>query len=788
MLSNHFKVAWRQLVANKTTSTINILGLTVGLTCFILIALFVQYEMSYDRQHEKAGRIYRVGQIQQGNVFRGTDRFVKTPRVMAPALKADFPEVEAATTLQLEAMSLEKGGKVFTEVGLFSDEHLFEVFTFPLIAGNGKSALETKNGILLTKTLANKYFGNENPVGKTLFLQNKQALTVVGILEDLPKNQHFTFDFVTSYKNLPYYDDERWVSNNFLTYMALAEGTDPEVFEKKLTAFDKHIAVYKGLPFKVSFFLQPLQSIHLYSQANFELGINSDIRYIWLFSAIAFIILLLACINYINLATAKSVQRNKEVGVRKALGAVKRHLVSQFLAESVLLTFISFASALALAAILLPSFNQLLDKGIVFDWTSSRWLVAGMLATGLLIGGLAGLYPAVLLSATSPIKAFRGFVNKPRGGTAFRNTLVVGQFTASIVLAIGSLVVYQQLQFIQSKNPGYNRDGIVYIPFNQLDISNKAATVRAELLKNPQVEAVSFSKYIPLDMFSEGMINQWEGNETKENLSIYVNNVDYDFIDLFGMQLKEGRNFSPAFPTDSTAAYILNETAVKKLGWTTAVGKQFQGGQVIGVIKDFHFQSFGQSIKPLFLSFFTNSNQNITNLSIRVQAANMGQTLDFIQQEIKAILPHLPVECIFMEEDWYKLYESEQRLGQAFNLFTLLALFIACMGLFGLISHQVVNRTKEIGIRKVLGASVAGITGLLAKDFLKLVAIAIVVASPIAYYFMQKWLSDFAYRIEIQWWMFGAAGAMAVLIAFLTVGFQSVKAALANPVKSLRSE
>ena len=762
------------------------------MTCFILITLYIQYELSYDKHHEKADRIYRVIQQQKGNDFRGTDLFALAPMPLVPTLKEGFPEVEAATTLQISDALLSHNEEVFSEQGLFSDEFVFDVFTFPVLKGDGKKALKDPNAILLTESLAKKYFADEPAIGKTLLFENDRPLTVKGIIQDIPDNQHFGFDYITSFKNLPYYEQDlgRWNSNNYRAYVVLPEGYDYKELEEKMTAFDEYTeAAYSSAPFGPKFFLQPILDIHLRSRINFEMSANGDIRYVYLFASIAFIILLLASINYMNLATARSARRAKEVGMRKVLGARKGQLINQMLGESFFLTIISFLVALTLVDILLPAFNQLLDKPIPFHIIGNSWILVVMFSAALLVGGLSGLYPAVFLSAVSPIKAFRGtFLKNYKEGAVLRNILVIGQFTTAIVLAIGSVVIYQQLQFIQNKKLGFNRDQVVYIPFGQQEVNKKATTIKAELLDHPQIEKVSFATVLPLNSYNQGVENSWEGNVNQEELWIYRNYVDYDFFDLFEIELLEGRNFSPDYPTDTTATYILNESAVKALGWESPIGKQFRDGQVIGVVKDFHFQPFDLAIEPLWITFRNSGNSFNGNIVMKVNMDDLDGALAHIQQTMKTLLPQMPFEHRFLDDSYNQLYQSEKRFGQAFNIFTLLALFIACIGLFGLVSHNVLQRTKEIGIRKVLGASVTNIVELLSKDFLKLVIVALFLAAPIAWYAMRQWLENFAYRIELQWWVFALAGILAIGIAFLTVSLQSVKAALANPVESLRNE
>ena len=790
MIKNYITIACRSLFRNRVTSAINIFGMTIGLTCFTLIALYIQYELSYDRNHEKSDRIYRIAQQQEGNAFRGTDRFTGTPSVLSPTLRREFPEVEAVTTLQLYTTPLEKDGNVFSESGLFSDEYIFDVFTFPILKGIGKEALNDPNSIILSESLAKKYFGDEDPIGKTLVMQRDHLLTVKGIIKDVPKNQHFSFDFISSFKNLPFYEEDRWNSNNFITYVVLPQGYDHKKFEEKLRSLDKHlIEGYAGLPFKPRFFLQPLQSIHLHSQINFEIGANNEISNIWLFTSIAFIILLLASVNYMNLATARSALRAKEIGMRKVLGAQKYQLIHQFLGESFLLTLISFVLAIALVNILLPSFSLLLDKPIPFSLMGNPWLLIGMLIAALSLAWLSGLYPALFLSALLPAKAIKGsFLNNGKGGSGLRNILVVGQFSVSIVLATGSIVIHQQLQFVQSKKLGYNREHVVYIPNNDVNISRQFSTIQTELLKNSQIEKVSFPTEMPINMYSEGIVSEWEGNNDKRDLFIYRNNVDYDFLDLFEIELSEGRNFSPDHPADSIGSYILNESAVKALGWKSAVGKTFRDGQVIGVVKDFHFQTFDLKIQPLYMNFRSKANDGSNNIAIKMRMEKAEETIAYIQRIMKNISPHTPFDCRFLESDYNQLYDSEKRIGHAFNIFTTLALFIACMGLVGLVSHHIMQRTKEVGIRKILGATMASIVGLLSKDFLRLVLISIGIATPIALWTMNKWLQDFAYKIEIQWWMFVLSALAAVGVAILTISIQSIRAALMNPVKSLRSE
>lgn len=801
MLKNYFKVAWRNLLKHKLYSFLNISGLTIGISCFLLIALYLQYELSYDAHHEKADQVYRVIQQQKGNVFRGTDLFSVTPEPLAAALQQNFPEVSVAATVNdpryaSETVILAYEDKVFSPRILYADENVFKIFTIPIIEGIGGQVLNDPNTILLSQSLARKYFGTESPIGKAMTFNKEKILTVQGVFEDLPENQHLKFDFLIPLKSHPYLESSkgRWNSNNYRTYVVLPQGYDHKLLEQKMTNSNEGMqAANARIPKGVRFILQPIRDIHLYSKANFESSANSDIRYIYLFGSIAFIILLLAAINYMNLATARSINRSKEVGMRKVFGAQKAQLITQFLGESFLLTGISFLLSILLVNALLPLFNNLLGHSIPFSTLGNQWFLLSTFLIALLIGGLSGLYPALFLSGVSPIKAIKGsFLKRFGRGNLLRNTLIVGQFAAAVVLAISSIIVYQQLQFIQNKKLGYNREQVVYVPFYFKEILDSYEIIRNELLGNPQIKQVALSNNLPIDGDNQGAVRSWEGNDGQQALFCYRHYVDYHFLDLYEIDLLEGRGFSPSHPMDSSSSYLLNESAVAAIGWTptTAIGKVFRNGHVIGIVKDFHFQPMDLAIEPMFIMLHSpqNISGNYGNISIKIGVDHTDQTLAHIQQTLKKVAPGLPLEAHFLDDSYDRLYESERRLGQAFNIFTLLAIFIACVGLFGLISHSVVQRSKEIGIRKVLGASEKSIVQLLSKDFIRLVAIAFVLATPVAWYIMQTWLQGFAYRVAINGWIFLLTGLCALSLAFFTVSIQSFKAASANPAETLQVE
>jgi len=795
MLQSYFKVAIRSLKINKLYSFINIFGLTVGMTCFILIALFVQYEMSYDKHFKNADRIYRIYQQQKGNEFRGTDLFNVAPKAMAPTLRKEFHEVESASTIQLGSAVMRLNEKNFEQSGLYADEYLFDVFDFEVIEGEGRSALLDPSSILLTESLSKKFFKNESPVGKTIIYDQEKSLTVKGVIADAPKNQHFTYSFIASLSLLPYFDQDdfsTWTSNNYKSYVLLKHDSDPRALEKRFKEYESAVEsafTELNLPIKVKYLLQPILDIHLHSKMNSEIGVNGDIEYIYLLIIIGFIILFLACTNYMNLETARSAKRAREVGMRKVLGASRKQLVYQMLGESFMVSSMGFIFAVLLASALLPSFNEFIDKEIPFHFIGNKWLLSTMLISAVLVGGMSGLYPAVFISAVSPVKAFSGdILSRIKSGFSLRNILVVGQFVTAIVLAIGSLVIFHQLQYTQTKKLGYNRDSVVYVAFEGEDTDSKSDLIHRELLLDPSIEKVSMVRVLPLNSYNQGIISEWEGNTTQEDLHIYRNYVDHNFLDLFEIKLVEGRNFDPERATDKSEGYILNESAVKALGWKTAVGKTFNDGVVIGVVEDFHFQPFDLSIEPLFIRDLSQRYGSYINIAMKVHPEGIDQTMSSIKEKMSVIFPNTIFEPRFMDNDYDMLYRSERQFGKIFTIFTTIALFIACMGLLGLVSHSVLQRTKEIGIRKVLGASALSIVKLLSVEFVKLVILAILIATPLAYYLMNRWLQNFSYHIEMSWWTFAFAGICAIGLAVMTTCLQSIGAAMANPIESLSDE
>lgn len=793
MLQSYIKISVRSLNKHRFFAAVNIAGMTLGLTCFLLIALYIKYEYSFDKHHDQVEQLYRVGQQQIGNDYMGSNRYAISPLPLVPTMKESFPEVEAATTMQIHDALFVKEQQGFYEKGLFADAEYFDVFINDELKESGNTILEDPSGIILTRSLAKKYFGEAPAIGQDILFEGEQVLTVQAVIKDPPKNQHFQYEYITSVKNLPWYQDDVgfWNHNNYRSYVRLAAGTDPATLETKMKQFDEYTeSAYRTFSFKPDYFLQPVQDIHLHSDINFEISANGDIRYLYLSASIALIILLLAAINYMNLATTRTAGQAKEVGMRKVLGAKRVQLVGQFLTESLLITAFSFGIAFFLAYLLLPSLNRLMDLDIPFEFTNNPLLLAGLLLIALFTGALSGFYPAITSSAVKPINALKGKWFKIRKeGMLVRNSLLVGQFTAAIVLAICSIVIYQQLRFIQDKKIGFNREEVVYLSYSQFNLHPKAPAIRQALLNQPGIKNVSFANGLPLNLGCNTIVSDWDGRTEEEELYIFCNYIDYSFLDLFEIELIEGRNFSPEHPSDSAKAYLLNEAALKELGWESGVGKKFRDGTVIGVVKDFHFQPFDLAIEPLFMGYRNaRRGRDFAHIAIKTEIGQAEKAIPAIKKTLSPLLPEQPFDPRYMDESYRQLYSAERRFGEVFGIFTFIALFIACMGLFGLVSHQLIKRTKEIGIRKVLGATVTNIVTLVSRDFLRLVMLSSLIAIPLAWWGMHEWLKDFAYRTELKGWVFFLVSLIATGLAFVTISMKAIQAALANPMDNLRSE
>ncbi|MBS1921293.1 MAG: ABC transporter permease [Bacteroidetes bacterium] len=809
MLKNYFKIAIRNLWKNKGFTFINIAGLAIGLACFIVIALYVKDELSYDRFYPNAERVYRV----DADIKFGGNQLNLTVSSdpMGATLKKDYPQVEEYTRVYASegGKLVRKGNDYINEDKIvYADSTFFNIFPQKIISGETKTALYEPNTVVISETTAKKYFSTTDAAGKTLEI-DKKPFKVTAVIKDMPHNSHFHFDFIMSMKNVDY-GWNNYLSHNFHTYILLKPGTDYHAFEKNFEqVLDKYVLpqakqMMTGLTsmddFRKSgnylnYSLMPLTKIHLYSHRFPELEANGNIQYVYIFSAVALFILLIACINFMNLSTARSVNRAKEVGIRKVLGTGKGNLVAQFLSESTLMAFVSMLLALVLTYFTLPVFNKIaaksMDTGIF--WTSSFLPILIMLP--FIVGLLAGLYPAFFLSKFKPISVLKGKINAGFKKSTLRSGLVVFQFFTSIVLIIGTVIVYKQLHFIQTTNLGFSKNQVLMIDGTGALNKNDEA-FKNTVLGLPGVESGTMSGFLPVTSSrSDNTYSKDAVMDPKNALSMQSWVVDYDYINTLGMQIIKGRNFSKDFGTDSTAV-ILNETAAKVLGYDDPIGKklyqdyQDQNGTrrivytIIGIVKDFHFESLRQNIFPLGLKL----GHNNTMMSFKIAATDLKPLISQIQNKWKALAPGMPFSYRFMDDAFDNMYRAEQRVEQVSITFAVLAILIACLGLFGLVTYMAEQRTKEIGVRKVLGASVPNLVTMLSKDFLKLVLIASLIAFPVAWWVMHQWLQDFAYRIRIDWWVFILAGLIALLIALATVSFQAIKAALANPVESLRTE
>jgi len=809
MFKNYFKIAFRNLSRNRAFSFINIFGLAVGLATCLLILLYIFDESRYDQHHKDVDRLYRIASV----TGKG-ETWAAESAPMAWALKNDLPEVEQVTRLMtfpdIERMLLKykhhSESKQFYETnGYYVDSTFFQLFTYDFIYGNAATALDEPNSVVISEQLAGKFFGRENPVNKAIQIVTPFGefnYTVKGVFDDTKKKSHIPAHYFLSMRNKDMWNwvqrQTSWVNNNvFFTYVKLKEGVNAAAFDQKLKPFfERHAGEgMKAAGFSKSLFIQPVKDIYLRSSVGKEIAPNGNITYLYILGSIAALILLIACINFMNLSTARSQKRAREVGVRKVIGAEKSSLILQFLGESFLMCLMALGIALFLAWMLLPLFNELTQKDMhPLDEPALVWWIIGLtLFTGL----LAGLYPAFYLSAFKPAAVLKGKIANSFSATAIRKGLVVFQFTVSICLVSGAIVIWQQLDLLKNQDLGFNKDRQIILPLEQgyLNSESKYTALKNELLKNPGVKAVTSGSTYPGVPNISDMLFYAEGKPVSEVVDVSLSAVENDYIENIGLTLLSGRAFSKDSRADS-AGIILNETAVKELGYTVenAVGRKIQynfGGhstmQIVGVVKDFNFESLHNAIKPFgFTSglFGNKYGYLIAGLSTN----DYSGLIKGIEKTWTKLNPETPFVYSFPDQNFQRQYEREQRTSRIVVYFTVIAILIACLGLFGLAAFSAEQRTKEIGIRKVLGATVTNIAALLSRDFIQLVIIAIVIASPLAWYGMNKWLQNFAYRIAISWWMFAAAGLLAVAIALLTVSFQAIKAAVANPVKNLRTE
>ncbi|WP_158827408.1 ABC transporter permease [Mucilaginibacter lacusdianchii] len=807
MIRNYLRSALRNIGRYKFIAFINIAGLTLGLTCCLLILAYNLNELSYDRFNSKADRVYRI--TRSFNNPDGTETLhlgaISPP--FGPFLKNEFPEIEQLTRLYVNGdVTLRYKDKLFNEQGCtFADDNFFEVFTADVVKGNPKTALTEPYSVMLTDDMARKYFGSEDPINKEIRLENKINFKVTGIFKPFPANSHIHPQILLSFSTLndsAVYGKKQletnWGNNSFYTYLLLPPNYNAAQMESRFPAFlDKYMRpADEPSSFKASagtkLTLQRLADIHLHSQLDSEIEENGDIKRVYIFSAIAVFILLIACINYMNLSTARATLRAKEIGIRKVIGADRKQLITQFLGESALITYLSFGLAFTLLLLLLPAINKASNLGLSSATLLQPVVLLPILVVPFIIGILSGIYPAVFMSSFKPVKVLKG-IFKAGGGLSFRKVLVVTQFAISIILIVATTVVFQQLRYLQNKSLGLNKDHIIMLRDMP---SDKFGAFTADLLKSSAIKNIGRSSRVPSGrLLDDQGVQAVQNNGTQPvNATIKYINTDYGFIPTFNIKMAAGRNFSRSITTDSNN-YVLNVSATKALGWQNpgdAIGQNLNyggvSGKIIGVVNDFHFESLHQQIAPLLMRMPNFAHNNYHWVAVKVSGQNVKQVMNTIQQTWEKYQPEKPFTYNFLDERFNMLYHTEQQEGQLFTIFSCIAIFIACLGLFGLSAFTISQRVKEIGVRKVLGASVRQIVTSLSVDFLKLVLVASVIALPIAWYAMNKWLLDFAFRINISWWVLAMAGVLAIVIAFATISFQSIKAAMANPVNSLRNE
>jgi putative ABC transport system permease protein len=807
MLENYFKIGWRNMSKQKMYSSIKVGGFALGIAACLLITLFIRNELSYDRHYPKASRIYRVVEqyVNKGQMERG----VHLPAPAGPALKADYPEI--AEVARLNASQLFGGGNndirpdgkvenTHEDGFVWADPEFLPMLDATFIYGNEKTALSEPNSIVLTKSKADKYFPNEDPIGKLMIVANDQTtpFRVGGVIEDFPPTSHIDYSFFMSLAGKEFGKGEQtnWLQSNYPTYVLLHEGVDAGALEKKLAALGEkyYLPVLTEIGFpdvqeaikNLSYQLQPVGDIYL-NELQVGDGLNhGDLRFLWLSGAVAVFILLIACVNFINLSTAKSANRAKEVGLRKVVGSFRKNLIGQFLSESLLFTFFSFLLGLFIAWLLFPMFNQLVGKSIVFPW-KEWWLFPSMLAGSLLIGFLAGIYPSFYLSAFRPIDVLKGKVARGSRNPLTRSVLVVFQFTTSIVLVISTFVIYRQMEHILTAKIGFDKEQVIMVQGADL-LGDKVTTFKEELLAQRDIQHVTISDYLPIMGTKRNGNGFW--NEGKKEVDPAVGaqfwRVDHDYLKTLGIALAQGRDFSKDMPTDSDGA-IINQAMANELGLKDPVGKRIENYKtwtVIGVIENFNFESLKENVRPLCLVLGSTA----SIVTVKVKTADMPSVIESITGVWKEFAPQQPIRYTFLNETYARMYEDVERMGTIFTTFAVLAIIVACLGLFGLSSFIVEQRSKEISIRLVLGASVNNIFRLLTQNFVVLVLISFILAAPVAWYLMQQWLKDFVQKIDMTWDLFAVAGSIAVVIALITVSYQAIRAAVMSPVDSLKTE
>jgi putative ABC transport system permease protein len=805
MFKNDMKMALRTIKHNKGYTLINMTGLAVGIASCLLILLYVKHELSYDRFHTNAERIVRIGMRAEF----GTNNFIIAdgPAPLAEVLRTDLPEVVDSTRLYAVRQAyLGYEDKQFKEEDfVYADPNVFDIFTLDLIVGDPETVLDQPGSILITPAIAEKYFGTMDVLGRVLQGENDRSFKVTGIMQEFPENSHFKFDLMASSAGYPPSEAPHWIDNGIFTYILLDKNIPVSQLEAKLPELTKKYVeptIQEGFGMSFDKFLetgnffgfhaQPLLDIHLHSTVSNDWETSGNYNTVLMFTAIALLILIVACINFTNLATARASKRANEVGVRKVVGSYRRQLVQQFLTESLFLSVLAFAIALILVRLALPGFNQLMDKEISMAVLGTWYIPPLLIAFALGVGTLAGVYPAFMLAAFRPAAVLKGKIQSSLRGRRLRSGLVVFQFFTTVVLFIGTILIFNQLQFMRNKDLGFDKEHVVIIQ-NAHMIGDQQDAFKAELRKNPDILGAAYSATGPF-MSLTAQVYRKEGQDIQTNYTLVNIETDYDWLDTYRVKMKDGRFFSKENSTD-TSAMILNEAAVRAVGLEEPViGKQLQWladegttFTIIGTVEDFHMQSLHEAIRPMVMTL-EQPDRPFRLLSLRIGPGKTADVLAYVEEQWKAFGPAQPVDTVFMDERFERGYDSETRTGNVFSAFAGLAIFIACLGLFGLASFMAEQKTKEIGVRKILGASVPGILVLLSKEYIKWLALANLLAWPLAYYAVHKWLQNFAFRTGITVWPFLLAGGAALAVALLTVSYQSIKAALAQPIKSLRYE
>ncbi|MBS3770845.1 MAG: ABC transporter permease [Bacteroidales bacterium] len=808
MFRNHLKTSYRNLIRDKSYSVINIIGLAVGMAACLLIFLYITDELSYDKFHTQSDRIYRM--YVDGQFGNNSFRSVLTPNPAKEALLDEFSQVESATRLiRRDRIRVEYDDDRLIENNFYyADEDFFKVFSFPLIRGNPEEVLSGPNQVVLTRSIARKYFGEKDPLGEMIRVQGDDLYKVTGICEDVPHNSHFHFNFLASFSSIEASKDSMWINSSVYTYLVLKEGVNPEEFQNQLNLLVEEyvgpqVVEWTGIDLEefdksgnsYGLFLQPMEKIYLHSDFNDELQPVSDVSRIWYFSIIAVFILIIACINFMNLATAKYANRAREVGIRKVMGSHRRQLIRQFLTESVIVALLAVVLAVALVELFLPVFNNISQKSMAMHYfnLSHGYILPFLILFGLLVGLVAGAYPAFFLSSFSPLRILKQEVNRGVKGRYLRGILVTIQFIITISLFISTAVIYQQNQYLTNKKLGFEKDKVLVVE-RAYYLDEKLGDFIKELQSHTSIEAASVSGSLPGKAYG-GSTLQVEGRSSEDMVFFATNYVGEDYVDAMGLELTEGRFFTSDFSDNSTTV-VINKKAAGQLGFENPIGKYLMLGKnkytIIGVTNNYHFESLHKQIRPLALLYFDQElyfdSKFYQYMPVKLNTENLNQSIDYIKERWNRFTNNQPFSYFFLDSDYNSLYAAEQRTGKIFTIFSLLAIFIACLGLFGLSAFMAEKKTKEIGIRKVLGAKIINILRVLYKEVFVLLILSTLVAWPFTYYIMSRWLDNFAFRVDMELLPFLISSVLALLIAVVTTGAQALKAALTNPAYTLRDE